>query len=74
LIAYQQEQGMTPTQLILRWKPIVAKASHRVGVPVAWINAVIRVESGGRTMLTDIWVEAADIIARRQKLMKMLDA
>jgi len=50
---YQQEQAMTPAQLILRWKPLVAKASHRVGVPVAWINAVMRVESGGRTMLTD---------------------
>jgi membrane-bound lytic murein transglycosylase B len=51
--AYQQEQAMTPTQLILRWKPLVAKASHRAGVPVAWINAVMRVESGGRTMLTE---------------------
>ena len=53
LSAYQQEQAMTPAQLILRWQPLVAKASHRVGVPVAWINAVMRVESGGRTMLTD---------------------
>ena len=44
---------MSPTQRITRWTPIVAKASHRVGVPVAWINAVMRVESGGRTMLTE---------------------
>jgi membrane-bound lytic murein transglycosylase B len=51
--AYQQEQAMTPTQLILRWKPLVAQASRRVGVPVAWINAVMRVETGGRTMLAD---------------------
>jgi membrane-bound lytic murein transglycosylase B len=51
--AYQQEQAMTPAQLILRWKPLVAQASRRVGVPVAWINAVMRVETGGRTMLTD---------------------
>jgi membrane-bound lytic murein transglycosylase B len=50
---YQQEQVMTPTQLILRWKPLVNKASLRVGVPVAWINAVMRVESGGRTMLSE---------------------
>lgn len=49
---YQQEQAMTPAQLILRWKPLVTKAAHRAGVPVAWINAVMRVESGGRTMLT----------------------
>ncbi len=51
--AYQQEQGMTPTQLILRWKPLVAKASYRAGVAVAWINAVMRVESGGCTMLAE---------------------
>lgn len=44
---------MTPSQLILRWKPLVARASRRAGVPVAWINAVMRVESGGRTMLTN---------------------
>jgi membrane-bound lytic murein transglycosylase B len=53
LSAYQQEQAMTPTQLILRWKPFVAKASRHAGVPAAWINAVMRVESGGRTMLTE---------------------
>jgi membrane-bound lytic murein transglycosylase B len=53
LSAWQQEQAMTPAQLILRWQPLVAKASRRAGVPVAWINAVMRVESGGRTMLTD---------------------
>ena len=51
--AFQQEQAMSPADRIKRWKPIVAKASHRVGVPVAWINAVMRVESGGRTMLTE---------------------
>ena len=49
---YQQEQAMSPAELILRWKPLVAKASKRAGVPVAWINAVMRVESGGRTMLS----------------------
>jgi membrane-bound lytic murein transglycosylase B len=51
--AYQHEQTLTPTQLISRWKPFVDQASRRVGVPVAWINAVMRVETGGRTMLTD---------------------
>jgi membrane-bound lytic murein transglycosylase B len=50
---WQQEQAMAPSQLILRWKPLVARASRRAGVPVAWINAVMRVESGGRTMLTN---------------------
>jgi len=44
---------MTPAELVKRWKPMVAKASRRFGVPVTWINAVIRVESGGRTMLSE---------------------
>ena len=44
---------MSPAQLIRRWKTPVAKASRRFGVPVAWINAVMRVESGGRTMLAE---------------------
>jgi soluble lytic murein transglycosylase-like protein len=50
--AFQQEQAMSPAQLIARWKPLVTKAASRVDIPVAWINAVMRVESGGRTMLT----------------------
>jgi hypothetical protein len=50
--AYAREQAMTPAQLIARWQPQVAKAAKRAGVPVAWINAVMRVESGGRTMLS----------------------
>jgi membrane-bound lytic murein transglycosylase B len=50
---FQHEQAMTPTERIRRWKPLVTRASHRVGVPVAWINAVMRVESGGRTMLSE---------------------
>lgn len=44
---------MGPAQLVQRWKPIVTKASRRFGVSVAWINAVMRVESGGRTMLSE---------------------
>ncbi len=53
LSEYQKEQAMSPAQLIRRWKTPVAKASRRFGVPVAWINAVMRVESGGRTMLSE---------------------
>jgi soluble lytic murein transglycosylase-like protein len=49
---FEKEQAMTPAQLVQRWKMPVAKASRRSGVPVAWINAVMRVESGGRTMLS----------------------
>lgn len=53
LSEYQKEQAMSPAQLIRRWKAPVAKASRRFGVPVAWINAVIRVESGGHAMLSE---------------------
>jgi soluble lytic murein transglycosylase-like protein len=50
---FEKEQAMTPAQLVKRWRPMVAKASRRFDVPVIWINAVMRVESGGRTMLSE---------------------
>jgi hypothetical protein len=50
---FQQEQAMSPAQLIKRWQPIAAKASKRFGVPLIWINAVMRLESGGRPMLNE---------------------
>lgn len=34
-----------------RWRPYIAEASTRFGVPVAWIERVMRVESRGRTQL-----------------------
>lgn len=34
-----------------RWRPYIAEASVRFGVPVAWIERVIRAESGGMTTL-----------------------
>lgn len=33
------------------WRPHIVGASQRFGVPVAWIERVMRAESGGRTML-----------------------
>jgi soluble lytic murein transglycosylase-like protein len=33
------------------WRPYIAQASYRFGVPIAWIERVMRVESGGRTTL-----------------------
>jgi soluble lytic murein transglycosylase-like protein len=50
---FEQEQAMSPAQLIKRWTPITTKASKRFGVPLLWINAVMRLESGGRTMLAE---------------------
>lgn len=34
-----------------QWRPLIAEASYRFGIPAAWIERVIRAESGGRTML-----------------------
>lgn len=36
---------------VSRWRVEIAEASARFGVPVAWIERVIRAESGGQTML-----------------------
>lgn len=33
------------------WRPLIAEASARFGIPVAWIERVMRAESGGRTKL-----------------------
>lgn len=33
------------------WRPLIAEASLRFGIPAAWIERVMRAESGGRTML-----------------------
>ncbi|PAL20631.1 lytic transglycosylase domain-containing protein [Sphingopyxis sp. GW247-27LB] len=43
----------TPTkaETVDRWRPYVEEASARYGVPVEWIERVMRAESGGRTAL-----------------------
>ena len=41
------------SQLMSRWDGFVEEASQRFNVPAAWIRAVIRQESGGRTMTSD---------------------
>jgi soluble lytic murein transglycosylase-like protein len=40
-----------PPDPVLRWRAEIAEASARFGIPVAWIERVMRAESGGRTML-----------------------
>jgi hypothetical protein len=50
---FAQEQALSPSQLIKRWNGNVQGASQRFGLPVLWINAVMRMESGGRTMLSE---------------------
>jgi soluble lytic murein transglycosylase-like protein len=43
----------TPAQAdsIARWRPHIAEASARFGIPEAWIERVMRAESGGMTTL-----------------------
>jgi soluble lytic murein transglycosylase-like protein len=36
---------------IRRWQPFIAEAARRFAIPQAWISAVTRAESGGRTTL-----------------------
>jgi hypothetical protein len=50
---YDVESDMSPKALLDRWSPYIAEASARFGVPQAWIRAVIRRESGGRTVMED---------------------
>lgn len=38
-------------QTVADWRPYINEASARFGVPVAWIERVMRAESGGRTTL-----------------------
>jgi membrane-bound lytic murein transglycosylase B len=44
-------QEIAASSLLDRWQPIIAEASQRFGIPEAWIRAVMRAESGGRTTL-----------------------
>jgi soluble lytic murein transglycosylase-like protein len=47
---FAAESAMSSTALVGRWAPFIAEASLRFGVPETWIRAVIRQESGGRTV------------------------
>ena len=49
--AFEQEQQMSASELMDQWSPFVQEASQRFRIPAAWIRAVIKAESGGRTML-----------------------
>ncbi|WP_225769621.1 lytic transglycosylase domain-containing protein [Inquilinus sp. Marseille-Q2685] len=39
--------GRSPAPAIDRWRPLIAEASRRFGVPEHWVREVMRVESGG---------------------------
>jgi hypothetical protein len=48
--AYDLEQRMSSSALISRWEPLITQAAQRFDVPAAWLEEVMRMESGGRTM------------------------
>jgi hypothetical protein len=49
--AVDPEAGMSASQLMQRWEPMIADAAKRFKIPAAWIRNVMRSESGGRTIL-----------------------
>src|SRR6266478_1424167 len=51
--ALAKEQALSPAQLMDRWAPFIKEASRRFGIAESWIKAVMRMESGGRTLLND---------------------
>ena len=50
---FDRESAMTPQALMDRWDPLIAEAAQHFNMPEKWIRAVIRMESGGRTVLSD---------------------
>ncbi|HKD48006.1 MAG TPA: lytic transglycosylase domain-containing protein [Rhizomicrobium sp.] len=50
---FGQERAMSPSALMARWEPLIQQASQKFDIPAQWIRAVIRQESGGRTVLAD---------------------
>jgi hypothetical protein len=44
---------ISATPLIERWTPLIKEASRKFGIAEDWIKAVMRVESGGRTVADD---------------------
>lgn len=58
---YETEQRMNGAALMARWQPLIARASRRFHVPAAWLVAVMRQESGGRTMMA----EGRKLVSRR---------
>jgi hypothetical protein len=50
---FRKEAAMTPSMLMRRWDPVIAEAAKQFRIPADWIRAVMRRESGGRTMLRE---------------------
>jgi len=50
---YAQEQALGPQRLMARWDGLIAEAARRFHFPAPYIRAAMRMESGGRTMLSE---------------------
>ena len=50
---FGREQAMSSAELMGRWEPTIQQAAEKFHVPAQWIRAVMRQESGGRTVLSD---------------------
>jgi hypothetical protein len=48
---YAVEREMGPRTLLDRWNPVVREASAKFNIPAMWLRAVMRNETGGRTVL-----------------------
>ena len=48
---YDQESELGPRTLLDRWNPIIREAAQKHGVPAMWLRAVMRNETGGRTVM-----------------------
>jgi soluble lytic murein transglycosylase-like protein len=50
---FAKEQAMGTARLMDRWTPFITEASRRFQIAETWIKAVMRMESGGRTVLEE---------------------
>ncbi len=46
------ESKMGPRSLLDRWNPVVREAAEKYDVPAMWLRAVMRNETGGRTVMS----------------------
>jgi hypothetical protein len=47
---YEKESEMGPRTLLDRWNPVVREAAAKFNIPAMWLRAVMRNETGGRTV------------------------
>jgi hypothetical protein len=50
---FEKEAAMTSSELMKRWDPLIEATAKRFAIPENWLRAVMRQETGGRTMLSE---------------------